>query len=453
MPYPPIKLTRKWRLTIMISLILLFFILAPTIILYTAGYRYNFEKDAIQKTGVISIQAKPESAQVYLNDVKLDKELPIRLSNRAPGTYQIKIKKSGYITWEKNIQVKSRKTTYINQIQLIKDTLPVKLNLGINFAKVTKTKLSPQYPYAIVVVKKNNYSEVKLVDLKQKEITSLIRTPHINNKSPKILWSDTRPFGYIVTYPASPNKPKVQLFTAKRSKISKPIFTIKGSHQKNIQLLDTNSAKIIANTPKGITKFTINNSSAITTSTKQLSTWFYNSNTNKLWYYDEDLNRLKQKGEQKFLPIEDNLSNIITLDKNKIIAKNKQDQIIVYVRDGNNITKKNKLPATKTTKIDSTWIAYSDWQFWRIQTNGNVELMLRSKPKIKSVQKLEKIGSRNNLVIHKNTKIKTFDPRYYTNHTLFQNGQILDVGVSPEDRRIYLRGKIGNQTGIFYREF
>ena len=102
MPYPPIKWTRKWRLAFMISLIVIFLVSAPAIIFYTAGYRYDWNKGEVQKTGVISIKAQPKNAKVFLNGVKLDKELPMRLSNRAPGTYQLKISKQGYHTWQKN---------------------------------------------------------------------------------------------------------------------------------------------------------------------------------------------------------------------------------------------------------------------------------------------------------------------------------------------------------------
>ena len=45
--------------------ILLFFILAPILISYSLGYRYNLTKGIIEKTGVIFIKSFPKNASIY----------------------------------------------------------------------------------------------------------------------------------------------------------------------------------------------------------------------------------------------------------------------------------------------------------------------------------------------------------------------------------------------------
>ena len=102
------KLTRPVRLGIMLFLIAVFCIAAPAIILYTAGYRYDFKTQKIKQTGVISIDVLPRSAAVFLNDVRIQKSLPIRLPNRAPGAYRLRIEADGYKPWEKDITVESK---------------------------------------------------------------------------------------------------------------------------------------------------------------------------------------------------------------------------------------------------------------------------------------------------------------------------------------------------------
>jgi len=103
MTYSKTYLTRTVRRAIMLSLISAFFIISPLIIFYTAGYRYDFAEQIIKQTGVISIDIKPVNAIVYLNDVQIKKKIPIRLPNRAPGTYHLKITAPGYQLWEKDI--------------------------------------------------------------------------------------------------------------------------------------------------------------------------------------------------------------------------------------------------------------------------------------------------------------------------------------------------------------
>ena len=127
MTYPHYKLTRPIRRAIMIFLFALFFILAPLIILYTSGYRYDWEAHEIKQTGVISIDVKTKNASVYLNDILIKKSLPIRLPNRAPGTYNLKIKSPSYQAWEKDITVESKQTTYIRNITLFREALPTEI--------------------------------------------------------------------------------------------------------------------------------------------------------------------------------------------------------------------------------------------------------------------------------------------------------------------------------------
>ncbi|MFH0780181.1 MAG: hypothetical protein V1928_05025, partial [Parcubacteria group bacterium] len=59
------------RRGIAIGLIVLFLVAAPILILYTAGYRYNFKKNQVQKTGALVISTAPSGAEVTLNNEPL----------------------------------------------------------------------------------------------------------------------------------------------------------------------------------------------------------------------------------------------------------------------------------------------------------------------------------------------------------------------------------------------
>ena len=109
-------LTQKVRRLIMAFWFLLFFILAPAVLLYTAGYGYDWQNNRLTRTGVISIDIEPEDATVEVNGVVMTDRMPLRLANRRPGSYHIKIYKDEYKTWERDVALFSGETTYVRNM-------------------------------------------------------------------------------------------------------------------------------------------------------------------------------------------------------------------------------------------------------------------------------------------------------------------------------------------------
>jgi len=54
----------KHRRYIFLLFLLSFFILAPLIVLYTAGYRYNITTGTVLRTGILSAASTPKGAAV-----------------------------------------------------------------------------------------------------------------------------------------------------------------------------------------------------------------------------------------------------------------------------------------------------------------------------------------------------------------------------------------------------
>ncbi|MBU0707391.1 PEGA domain-containing protein [Patescibacteria group bacterium] len=114
-------MTRQTRKIILTLFIALFFIVAPILMYYTAGYRYDWGRKKIIKTGVISVETQPHGAQVILNGQKLGKKTPTTIANLLPGDYSIEVTKEDYLTWKNNISVKTDNATVIPEIILFKD--------------------------------------------------------------------------------------------------------------------------------------------------------------------------------------------------------------------------------------------------------------------------------------------------------------------------------------------
>lgn len=126
-PKDPLKitLTRPLRIMVMCGLIILFFIISPLIILYTGGWRWNFNTWRVETTGVLSIDTEPDDANVSLNGQYIGNNQPLRLNSLAPGNYQVSISKDGYHTFLTDVTVRSQETTYIRNTTLFANNSPV----------------------------------------------------------------------------------------------------------------------------------------------------------------------------------------------------------------------------------------------------------------------------------------------------------------------------------------
>jgi hypothetical protein len=110
------------------SLILFFILITPLTIFYSQGYRFDFKTRKIVQTGGLFLKIAPSGARVYL-DGKLIKKTnflfdSVFLNDLLPETYQIRIEKDGYHSWEKNLQVEELKVCEAKSVVLF----PKKIN-------------------------------------------------------------------------------------------------------------------------------------------------------------------------------------------------------------------------------------------------------------------------------------------------------------------------------------
>ena len=125
MEYPGSTLKRPLRLAMLITFIAAFFIISPLVIIYSAGYRFDLKNGLLRETGSLSVDIRPESALVYLDGLKIDQKIPIRLNNITPHKYMLKLSLPGYYDWEKQIEINKNQTTYIKELVMLKKERPV----------------------------------------------------------------------------------------------------------------------------------------------------------------------------------------------------------------------------------------------------------------------------------------------------------------------------------------
>ncbi len=119
-------MTNRIRAIIFWSFLVLFLVAAPTVLLYTSGYRYSFKKGRVEQVGGLVLKTQPRDAAVILNGRTIPERAPINLK-LIPDEYHIEVTKEGYQPWVKTLPVKSRETTFIEDVVLWKESSPVTL--------------------------------------------------------------------------------------------------------------------------------------------------------------------------------------------------------------------------------------------------------------------------------------------------------------------------------------
>ncbi len=119
------KTTRKYYFW---SIFVIFVIFAPLLILYTAGYRYDFEKNKVVETGSFYLKTEPKQAKIYLDGELLEEDTPTLLNNILPDEYEVTLSKEGYATWSKKLKVESGKTNFAQLVILFKNSSPQEIS-------------------------------------------------------------------------------------------------------------------------------------------------------------------------------------------------------------------------------------------------------------------------------------------------------------------------------------
>lgn len=120
-------MTKKTRLIILLVCAFFFFIIAPPIVLYSLGYRVDFEQKKIVATGGIYIKAWPQPAEFYV-DSKLGGKTnmfsdSVFVQNLLPKQHDILIKKEGYFPYQKILDVKEKEVIKLEHVILFKENI------------------------------------------------------------------------------------------------------------------------------------------------------------------------------------------------------------------------------------------------------------------------------------------------------------------------------------------
>lgn len=118
------------KIFLKLILFVIFIVVLAIVIGYARGFRIDIEKRSLKSTGIISMTSNPKAAKIYIDgELKGVTDTNVTLP---PGNYLVEIKKEGYTSWSKKINLKGELVINVDPVLFpINPSLSPLTNLGI----------------------------------------------------------------------------------------------------------------------------------------------------------------------------------------------------------------------------------------------------------------------------------------------------------------------------------
>ena len=183
-------MTKRTRTTLFFLLGAIFVLAAPMIILYSQGYRLDWDEKRFSQVGAFYFSVVPTRAEVFVNDQSIGKTtfvLGTTLTKSfVPNTYQIRIQKQGYHPWEKQLEIFSKQVTEGKHITLV----PLNPTFVVLQDNVLDFWLAPNKT-EVLLQKSNSQNTWTLVlwDIQRNTVYPLYESPHLQDEIQDVQWA------------------------------------------------------------------------------------------------------------------------------------------------------------------------------------------------------------------------------------------------------------------------
>lgn len=141
----------RTRLLILLILVVLFFTVAPYLVLYSLGYRIDFENRKIVATGGIYLRILPSGVSVLVDGRPSNTtgvfSNAVFIQNLLPKEHAVLVTKNAHYDYQKNISVKEKEVTKLENIILFSKNIP--FELMADRAQFTLLKVRPPEKFVI----------------------------------------------------------------------------------------------------------------------------------------------------------------------------------------------------------------------------------------------------------------------------------------------------------------
>jgi len=443
MSYPKIIITRPYRIAIMAFWVMLFLVAAPLTILYTAGYRYDFVNHAIRQTGVFSVDVQPKDASVFINNVPIKKTIPLRLTNRAPGNYLLRVSRDGYRDWEKTIIVDSNKTTFIRNISLFKDSLPYPFLTDAYFS------ITALYPGVfndslLFSTEDDGIYELYRLSLKEDPPQPSLLLRQSFASAPHISWSQRADL-FLVDMTDLGGRLFVFDNNEQRVSIDGPLSSPAQWHDRYGLVVALDGSLFSMQPTKELTRLPYTPTSSI---------WYLDAGE-QLWEYNAISNRIEQFDQQgqllvsMELPQEFTVTSFLDVNDHRILLQTPTGILLFSLSDDHSIQTFANMQSMYNRQTNE-WLLWSETELWSIFADGTFALIERTGEPLHSVHPLDEHGQ---LLLHKGDKLEVYNPGYQVRDTLFENADIEHIAVDILGKRIFILGTIAEKRDLFVLEY
>ncbi|KKQ77164.1 MAG: hypothetical protein US98_C0011G0003 [Parcubacteria group bacterium GW2011_GWC1_38_6] len=238
-------MTRKQKTVLFLICAILFLLSSAFMVLYSQGFRVDIANGKITQTGAFYFKVLPKNAQVFLDD-KFKRKTDFffsasLLEGLLPQKYNVKIKKEGYFTWEKNLEVKNNEVTEAKNIILIKEHLDFSSLLS-----GAKQLFFPTNESKIIFLEEQPSSwELKLYDLNTNIKSHLIKATDIGKKDVKFTNLTILSGNRLLLETTLKNEKKYFLINAGENPAALIALDFLGKNPERIELLPGDQQKLL----------------------------------------------------------------------------------------------------------------------------------------------------------------------------------------------------------------
>ncbi len=449
MEYPGSKISKKIRYAILFTAIAIFFIMAPALIMYTSGYRYDWKRGFLRETGALNIDIEPKNAGVTINGVKMKPGMPLRLTDRIPGKYKILISAPGYIDWQKEIEIKNKQTLYIKDVSLLKSNQPsliaegnvndVKISFDgkyLSYLRTTETNIEAH------LVTLDSFSDLTLLVLPKSTGAKIEMSP--NNHYIAISEAQS-PYNTLTIFNSEDVSKKIDLIA--RTKVSITKYQWKESSA--AELYYSTKSSLMSIIPLTEQRYLLSKNTWFDwyMENGQLWTLQLSSTTKKIKLVRDSLGFNEDfAAENIFTPSEQQLSILIATNNHLLFKKNNQPEMILLAKD-----KKYNLAGEKfkISPYNNWWLIWTPWEIWTYSMGKEPNLLNRSGEGLNNIEPLDQY---NTLALIWNDKLTILYPYYLVTHDLI-NHQINSMAADSKNKILYFSGTINNKSGLWKLDY
>lgn len=213
----------RHRTLLFLFFVLTFFISTGSVLFYTYGYRFSFERGIFIYTGSLSLKTNIDTVSITIDGITIpEKRLgilnnTIQVSGLNPGEHMIEVSASGYKPWARKIVIQSGVTTEFWNIFLTEENY--KRTPVIATEQVIKMFPAPNGLFATVKKNDTQYS-INILDIGAKENTEVFTTNEavfLPTQETNIEWS---PESHKLIIPLTKNNQPIYTITDIKTKQS-----------------------------------------------------------------------------------------------------------------------------------------------------------------------------------------------------------------------------------------